>query len=92
MHRLVRSVQDLGAIVREVRKAQGIRQDELAAMVPASHVFIIDVEKGKPSAQVGKVFALLHELGIRLSVDIPEATASSEKRQSTRRPASRRNG
>ena len=87
----INSIQDLGLIVREVRKAQGIRQDELAAMVPASHVFIIDVERGKPSAQVGKVFALLRELGIRLSVDIPEATAATKK-QRTKRTASQRNG
>lgn len=91
MKRPIHSVRDLGSIVREVRKAQGIRQDELATMIPASHVFVIEVEKGKSSAQIGKVLDLLRELGIRVSVDVPEvgAPTASKKHQSGKRTTGR---
>lgn len=72
---MLREIQDtaeLGRVIRAVRVAQGVRQEDLAAMVPASHVFIIDVERGKPTAHIGKVLALLHELGIRVTCDVPE--------------------
>ena len=72
MREPVKTPKDLGRIIKKVRQAQGVRQEDLALMVPASHVFIIDVERGKPTAQIGKVMALLSELGIELHVDTPD--------------------
>ena len=63
---------ELGRVVQAVRKAQGLRQDDLAAMLPASHTFLIDVEHGKQTAHIGKVLTLLRELGIRVICDVPE--------------------
>ena len=37
---------DLGALARSLRRQQGIRQDDLAAIIGASHVFLRDVELG----------------------------------------------
>lgn len=70
----IKTPEDLGKVIRSVRRSQGVRQEDLAMMVPASHVFIIDAERGKPTAQIGKLLALLRELGIELSADIPEST------------------
>ena len=44
-------------------------------MVPASHVFVIDAERGKPTIQFGKLLALLRELGIELTADAPDGVA-----------------
>ena len=91
MIRTIQSTKELGTLIRTVRKAQGIRQDELAAMVPASHVFIIDVERGKPTAHIGKVLDLLRELGIKITLDTPEAPRQRLKPKS-RTSTTRRNG
>lgn len=69
----VTSAQDLGHIVRAVRKDAGVRLDDLAAIVGVSKQFTSDVERGKPTVQLGRVLRLLAELGIELSVEVPAA-------------------
>lgn len=63
---------DIGKLARELRRQQGIRQDDLAAIIGASHVFLRDVELGKGTVQLGKVLSLLDELGVRVHLEIPE--------------------
>lgn len=65
----VESVERLGELIRVTRKHQGLRQDEIGRF---SHTFVGEVEKGKPTAQIGKLFGLLRELGIRVHVELPE--------------------
>ena len=62
---------DIGQYVRAVRKAQGLRQDDLAAMAGTSHVVLGTVERGKDTVQIGRVFELLRQLGIRVQLDLP---------------------
>lgn len=68
----------IGATVRRQRKLQGIRQEDLAALIEASHVFLRDVEHGKPTVQLGRVLRLLDELGIRLYLDVPDEAGGDE--------------
>ncbi|WP_368563017.1 helix-turn-helix domain-containing protein [Pseudoxanthomonas sp. UTMC 1351] len=77
----IEDASDVGRWVRAVRKAQGLRQDDLAAMVGASHVFLGDVERGKGTVQLGRVFEVLRELGIGVSLDIPADMAADTSRQ-----------
>lgn len=76
MDRAIRTAEDLGRLIRDQRKRQGLRQTDLAAIIGASHVFVGDVEKGKPSVQLGRVLHLLDELGLELRVSMPDAEAS----------------
>jgi len=76
MDRAIRTAEDLGRLIREQRKRQGLRQTDLAAIIGASHVFVGDVEKGKPSVQLGRVLRLLDELGLELSLSVPDAEGS----------------
>jgi transcriptional regulator with XRE-family HTH domain len=69
----VPSVVDLGLLIRSVRRASGVRIDDLAATAGMSKQFVQDVEHGKPSVQLGLVLKLLAELGMPLTIDIPEA-------------------
>ena len=62
---------EIGQWIWAVRKSQGMRQDDLAALVGASHVFLGDVERGKESVQWGRLFSVLRELGIEVRVDLP---------------------
>lgn len=64
----VQTAESLGRLVRAVRKQQGLRQDEVAKF---SHSFVGEVEKGKPTAQIGKLLELLRELGIRVHIELP---------------------
>lgn len=72
MHVPVLSPVEIGRAVREQRKHQGLRQEDLAAIIGASHVFLRDVEHGKPTVQLGRVLRLLDELGIGLVLDLPD--------------------
>lgn len=67
----VRTVSDLGLVLRATRKAQGVRGDDLAGAAGVGHVFLIDVEHGKDTVQMGKVLHLLEEAGLCLTVDVP---------------------
>ncbi len=67
----IEQASDIGQYVRAVRKAQGLRQDDLAAMAGTSHVVLGNVERGKDTVQIGRVFELLRQLGIRVQLDLP---------------------
>ncbi|TNM62370.1 helix-turn-helix transcriptional regulator [Aliirhizobium smilacinae] len=66
----VRSPADIGTLVRAARKEQNLRQDELAGVAGVGLRFIVDLEAGKPTAQIGKVLQVLQTLGC--SIDILE--------------------
>ncbi|QDV07105.1 anaerobic benzoate catabolism transcriptional regulator [Planctomycetes bacterium Poly30] len=65
----IQTIQALGALIRRERKAQGLRQPDLAAAAGTSVRFIVEVEAGKPTAQIGKVFDVLRQLGLSVLVD-----------------------
>jgi transcriptional regulator with XRE-family HTH domain len=66
----------LGPIIRAARKAQGLRQDDAAGSIGVSENFLGKVERGAESVQWGKLFTVLTELGLRLTVDVPHAVAA----------------
>src|SRR5487761_902203 len=55
--------QDLATAVRIARRNQGLRQDQLAAAANVGVRFIVDLEAGKPTVQMGKTLAVLNALG-----------------------------
>jgi y4mF family transcriptional regulator len=77
MDTVIKTPADIGRLVRNERKRQRLRQTELAAMIGASHVFLGDVEKGKPTVQLGRVLKLLDELGVSLRADLPDNAGRS---------------
>ena len=62
----------VGAIVRATRKAAGLRQYELAGAAGVGVRFIVDLEAGKPSAQLGKTLQVLAALGCSLDITTPK--------------------
>ena len=66
----------LGPVIRAVRKAQGMRQDDTAGSIGVSENFLGKVERGDPSVNWAKLFEVLDGLGIRLIADVPEHVAS----------------
>lgn len=61
----------LGQLVRRVRKQAGLRQDELAGAAGVGIRFIVDLESGKPTLQIGKVLHVLDTLGIAAAFAAP---------------------
>ncbi|MBX9614913.1 MAG: helix-turn-helix transcriptional regulator [Caulobacteraceae bacterium] len=59
---------NIGAIVRNARKAAGLRQDELAASAGVGLRFLVELERGKPTAQLDKILQVFTALGLRMAV------------------------
>lgn len=64
----VSSVAELGSLVRQVRKTQGLTQADVAGLAGLGNRFIIDVERGKETVQMQKVLEILKLLGLELVV------------------------
>ena len=67
MNTWIRNTEDLGRIVRNARKLQKLSQDDLAGMAGTGRRFIVDLEKGKETLQLGKVLRVLRTLGVSVS-------------------------
>ncbi len=65
-------VKDLATIIRNKRKMQKLTQPQLAGLCNVGVRFIVDLEAGKESCQIGKVLHVLDMLGINLSIDKDE--------------------
>lgn len=68
---IMRTPQDFGALIRSARKEQGLDQAALATRMGVSRLWVNEVERGKPRAQLGLVLRALSVLGIALRVDAP---------------------
>lgn len=78
----VHTVADLGLALRATRKGSRVRLDDLAGIAGVSKQFVSDVERGKPTVQLGLALRLLQEMGLSLAVDIPpEAEGAWKKLQ-----------
>lgn len=69
----------IGDIVRAARKAAGLRQDQLAGAAGVGLRFIVDLEAGKPTAQLGKTLQVLAALGCSLDITPPPEPKESRK-------------
>jgi len=63
--------QQLGAAIRARRRQLNVTQKDLAMTCGTGLRFIIDLEKGKPTCQIGKILQVLQALGLKLQVSIP---------------------
>jgi len=79
MTRKILTPAEIGDIVRATRKAAGLRQDELAGAAGVGLRFIVDLEAGKPTAQIGKTLQVLAALGCSLEVTPPPETKGARK-------------
>lgn len=60
---------DLANIIKKRRKEQKLTQSQLAGLSNVGVRFIVDLEAGKETCQVGKVLYILDMLGIKLKID-----------------------
>jgi y4mF family transcriptional regulator len=62
----IRTTTQLGAAIRTRRKQLRITQSELAMTSGTGLRFIVDLEKGKPTCQIGKMLNVLQSLGLAI--------------------------
>jgi y4mF family transcriptional regulator len=67
----------IGQIVRSTRKACRMRQDELAGAAGVGLRFVVELEAGKPTAQLGKTLQVLSALGCVIEISPPPSAFGS---------------
>lgn len=65
------SPKQLGATIRARRKRLKVTQKDLALTCGTGLRFIIDLEKGKPTCQIGKILQVIQALGLKLQISNP---------------------
>lgn len=60
----VKTTKELGQLLRNYRKSQGISLEKLAALSNVGTRFLSELERGKETAELGKTLYILQRLGI----------------------------
>ena len=59
---------ELGARIREIRKAQGVSQETLSGLAGTGQRYVSELERGKATARIGEMLKVLNALGAGLYV------------------------
>jgi y4mF family transcriptional regulator len=70
----------LGRLLRDTRRALNLTQPNLALSAGVGVRFLVDIEKGKPTAQIGKVMQVLAALGVEMRLSLPNSVKVSDVR------------
>ena len=66
---VTKKAKELGIAIRQRRKSLNLSQEDLSRLAECGPLFIIQLEAGKPTIQLGKVLAVLHVLGLQLRLE-----------------------
>jgi transcriptional regulator with XRE-family HTH domain len=78
--RALKAASAFGSLMRSRRKALNMRQDQLALVTGVGRRFLIDLEAGKSSCQLGRSLLVADVLGLRLA-DMPTVGGLSATEQ-----------
>ena len=67
----LRTAADVGRFVRDARRRLGAKQADVAATAGTGIRFLVDLEAGKETCQLGKALRVLAILGVRLEATPP---------------------
>ena len=76
----MKNTEQLGTAIRMRRKQLKITQKELAMTCGTGLRFIVDLEKGKPTCQIGKTLQVLQALGLGIETTILGSNETQGKR------------
>ena len=68
----IRTPAELGTLIRNRRQKLGLDQASLSEKVGVSRLWLNEIEKGKPRAEIGLVLRTLDALGITLTATTPD--------------------
>lgn len=66
----ISNAEDIGRIIRQKRKDDGLTLDEAAAVCGVSYPFLSALENGKKTVQLDKLLLVLQGLGIDLHASV----------------------
>ena len=84
MNILIDSPEALGQVIRATRKALSLRQDDAAGVIGGSENFLGKVERGGATVQWGKLFQVMEQLGLKVTVEVPESSREAARGNSGR--------
>lgn len=64
----IKNLSDLAGIIVKTRKAQGLTQKDVAFACNVGIRYIVDLENGKETCEIGKALKIVNMLGIKLEV------------------------
>ena len=65
----INNVDELGKLIRESRKSQGLTQNDLALVAGVSVRLIVELENGKRGVNIEVVIKLCSLLGLKIEVE-----------------------
>lgn len=78
----ITSTRDLGTEIRAARKHLGLTQSDLALAAGVGLRFIVDLERGKPTAHLAKTLQVIHSLGGVIEIIGLDAKSTDEPKKS----------
>ncbi len=75
----IKNPEQLGGAIRARRRQLKVTQKEMAMTCGTGLRFIIELEKGKPTCQIGKILQVLQALGLKFQIDDPGVDADNGK-------------
>jgi HTH-type transcriptional regulator / antitoxin HipB len=61
------TAEEFGRLVRQGRRALGMTQRDLALVINAGERFVVELEAGKGTSQLGKALAAAQAVGVQIS-------------------------
>lgn len=77
--------QQIGQLIRDTRKKLGVTQKDLALTSGTGLRFVIDLERGKETCEIGKALKVLQTLGIKLTLTPPATTTATTTTTTTKK-------
>lgn len=68
---------DIADVIRAARENAGLSQAELADRLAFSRDYMGDMESGKPNLYATRLFRVLHELGVTVTLDYKDDHAEA---------------
>lgn len=77
----IRTAAELGAFIRERRTKLGMDQIALAEKAGTSRKWLVEVEQGKPRAEIGLILRTLKTLGVSIDIaaDVTHKTSTTSE-------------
>jgi len=86
----IHDTKQLGRLIRRARKAAGMTQIDLALAVGTGERFIVDLEFGKPTCQIGKMMKVMEHLKLTMTIEPPAGITQDDLERDTAQLAARR--
>jgi transcriptional regulator with XRE-family HTH domain len=72
-----RKQEDLAAVIKAAREEAGVSQADLAERLAFPRDYMIDLESGKGNLYIRRLFRVLHELGVTVTLTYGRDRANS---------------